>query len=175
MDVRKYAKIAALPAGLLVAGLIVGQSSSAAFTAQTSTGASSFTSASVDLTNSKAASAVFTVDKIVPGQTGTQTVDVTYTGDAPVAVKLYAKDGDTTTALAKALQITVKVDSAQIYAGSLADLSAKTAFAQGVGAWAPTATATKKYDITWTLPTTADNTVKGMTTQLKLAWEAQTA
>ncbi|RHA37908.1 SipW-dependent-type signal peptide-containing protein [Cellulomonas rhizosphaerae] len=175
MDARRYTKIAAIPAGLLVAGLMIGQASHAAFTAQTSTGANSFTSGSVALTNSKVGTDVFTVTGIVPGATGTKTVDVTYTGNLAVVVKMYAKDGDTTGALAQALQITVKTDGSPIFAGTLAELSALTAWSQGVGGWAPTSTATKPYEISWSLPASAGNTVQGQTTALKFAWEAQTS
>jgi len=175
MQSRKFAKVAAVPAGLLVAGLLVAQSSSAAFTAQTSTGANTFGAASIALTNDKVGTAVFAVDGIVPGQSGTRSVAVTYTGTSSVGVKMYAKDGDTTGALADALQLTVKVDSTQVYSGTLAGFSAKTTYAQGVGTWAPTSTASKTYEVTWSLPTSATNTVQGDAAQLKFVWEAQTA
>ncbi|KQR16786.1 hypothetical protein [Cellulomonas sp. Leaf334] len=175
MDRRKTTQLAAIPVGLLVSGLLVTQASSAAFTAQTSTGASTFATSTVQLTNDHVGAAVFTADDIVPGNTGTQTVAVDYTGTTPVDVRMYAEDGDTSSALAAALELTVTVDGTLVYDGTLAGFSAKTTFADGVGTWAPAATAGEDYVVTWELPDTAADTLQGAGTQLTFVWEARTS
>ena len=175
MDTRKLTKVAAIPIGLLVSGLLVGQASSAAFTAQTSTGANTFATSSIQLTNDHLATSVFAVGDMIPGATGTKAVKVSYTGAVPVTVKMYAAAGDTITPLAAKLQIKVNDGNADIYDGSLAGFSAKTTFAAGAGSWAPTATADRSYQITWTLPADATDALQGTSTQVTFVWEAQTS
>jgi hypothetical protein len=51
----------------------------------------------------------------------------------------------------------------------------KTSFANGVGSWAPTGTATevKSYRVTYTLSTTTPDTAQGGTAALGFTWESQ--
>jgi hypothetical protein len=51
----------------------------------------------------------------------------------------------------------------------------KTAFASGVGTWAPTGTAseTKSYKITYTLSATTPDSAQGGTAALGFTWESQ--
>jgi len=179
LNIRKYAKFAAVPTGLLVAGLLVGQASSAAFTAQTSTGANTFASGTVTLTNDKSATSVFNVAGMVPGSTGSNTVVVNYTGSVAAPVKMFATS-TVSDALATAMTLTVTEsgNATPIFNGTLADFSKKTTFATGWGgSWtaAPGANATKTYTITYTLPTTATDALQGLSTGLTFAWAAQTA
>jgi len=176
MNIRKYAKVAAIPAGLLVSGLVVAQTSSAAFTAQTTTEENSWSSGKVTLTNDHAAKAVFNADKIVPGDSDSQTVEVTYDGDVEAGIKLFAVDtADDTGALAEALQLTITQGATQVYTGSLADFATKTSSATGVGTWEATGSGgeTKDYTIAWSLPSSVTSSdVQGADASLVFAWEA---
>jgi|GEM_PF-1257954 len=178
MNIRKYAKLAAVPAGLLASGLIVAQTSSAAFTAQTQTDSNSWSSGTVELTNDHVGQAVFEVDKIVPGDSGSQTVVVTYDGDVAADVTMFAAgDPQTDNTLAQAMHLTITEEGVTdpIYDGPLADFSALSSSADGVGTWtaAGSGDETKDYTIAWSLPSTVtEGDVQGVDTSLVFAWEA---
>ncbi len=170
MNMRKSAKYAAIPVGLLVSGLIVAQSSSAAFTATTTTGANSWTTGSIDLTNDHVSTAVFTETGLVPGSHGSKDVVVTYTGNVASDIVMYTTTGTGTDALAQAITITVKDGATTIYDGTLAAFAALDTFAEGVGAWQQAANGSKTYTIDWSV---SDAAPEGATTNAVFAWEAQ--
>lgn len=172
MKLRTYAKIAAVPVGLLVSGLIVAQTSSAAFTAQTQTAANSWAAGQLTLTNDKVSTAAFAATNIVPGQSGTNTIKVDYTSGAKAAVKMYAT-APVSNELATALQLTINEGATQVFSGSLASFSAKNDSASGVGTWTPTASGSQTYTVSWTLPgTVSSSTIQGQTAGVTFAWEA---
>jgi hypothetical protein len=178
MNIRKYAKLAAVPAGILVSGLIVAQTSSAAFTVQTQTDASSWSTGTVELTNDHVGQAVFDIDSVVPGASGSQKVVVTYDGDVQAGITMFtAGDAQTDNPLAQALHLTITEQgvAGAIYDGSLADFSEKSSSADGVGTWtaAGTGDETKDYTIAWSLPSTVtEDAIQGIDTSLVFAWEA---
>lgn len=186
--------IGAIPVGLLVSGVLVWQSSYAAFTAVADGGANSWSAGTVALagddgsnSNGAIGSALFAPTNLKPGSTASNCVEVTYNGTLASAVKVYVK-GLTGPALAAQLDVTIVegtggafnscagfVAGATAYTGTLAALSAaSTNYATGVGAWAPTAAGQKKtYRVTYTLKSTAPNSVQGASSGATVTWEAQ--
>ena len=86
---RRIAAVSAAPVALLVAGLLVWQSSNAAFTARTQNVGNNWATGSVSLTDDDLGAALFNVQGVVPGQTGTKCITVTSTSSVPGVVKLY--------------------------------------------------------------------------------------
>ena len=110
--------VAAVPVGLLVCGSLVWQSSSAAFSATTSTPTNSYEAGVVQLGNDRGATALFTTTSeglLVPGSTGHKCITVSYTGNVDTAaagVRLYGTlTADSSAELAAALQVTVQVST----------------------------------------------------------------
>jgi hypothetical protein len=189
------AAVAAIPVGLLVSGILVWHSSYAAFTAVADGGANSWSAGTVALSgddgsNSSGATgtAMFAPTNLKPGSTGTNCVQVTYGGSLAAAVKLYVKPGGLTgAALAAQLDVTIVegtggafnnctgfVAGATAYTGTLSALaSGSTDFSTGIGSWTPTAGQLKTYQITYTLKSSAPNSVQGASSSATVTWEAQ--
>jgi hypothetical protein len=123
----------------------------------------------------------------VPGASGTQCIDVTYSGDVAAAVKFYAQYR-TAAALAPYLDVTVDqialgapcdssaTSSANLHGGlSGAPLNglvdAHSAYGSGLGTWTPSSTETRRYRVTYVLRD--DNAAQGLSTQVGLVWEAR--
>lgn len=192
------AAIAAIPIGLLVSGILVWQSSYAAFNAVVDNGGNSWSAGTVALSgddNSNSGTgavgtAMFTPTNLKPGSTGSDCVKVTYGGSLASAVKVYVRPGGLTDLDALAAQIDVIVVEGDgggfrscgsfaagttIYTGTLSGLAtAATNFTSGRGTWSPTAAGeVKTYKITYTLRSTAPNTMQGKTAGATFTWEAQ--
>jgi hypothetical protein len=86
---RRIATISAAPVAVLVAGLLIWQSSNAAFTARTQSVGNNWATGSVSLTDDDLGAAAFSVQGVVPGQTGSRCITVTSTSSVPGVVKLY--------------------------------------------------------------------------------------
>jgi hypothetical protein len=174
----------AVPAGLVLSGLLVWHSSSAAFTAETSNPGNSFSAGTVTLSDDDTGTAMFTVTGLRPGSTGTNCLAVGYTGSLAAAVRLYVAPGDYTgTGLGTYLSLTVDegtggafgscsgFSGSSIYSGTLANLaSSSTDSATGVGTWAPTGSATRTYRFTYTLAD--NNSAAGLNSQVTFTWQA---
>ena len=188
--------LGAIPVGLLVSGILVWQSSYAAFTAVADNASNSWSAGTVALSGDDgsnstgmAGTALFTPTNLKPGSTGTNCVLVTYGGSLAAAVKVYVKPGALTgsAALAAQLDVTIVegtggafnnctgfVAGATAYTGTLSGLaSTATGFGTGVGSWTPTAGQSKTYQITYTLKATAPNAVQGTIAGAAVTWEAQ--
>ncbi len=182
----------AIPAALVASGAVVSTASYSAFSATTVNPTSNWTAGSVALSDDDNNTALFTATGLKPGSTGSNCITVTSTGSLPSTVKLYGTNASTTKDLAANVALTVEqgtgggfgtcagftpaASSGTLYSGTVAGFgSASTDFASGVGTWAPTGSASESrvYRVTYTVPSTAPNTVQGGTASLGLTWEAQ--
>ncbi|MFJ4221318.1 hypothetical protein [Curtobacterium luteum] len=182
----------AVPAALVASGVVVSTASYSAFSATTVNPTSNWTAGTVALSDDDANTALFTVTGLKPGSTGTNCIAVTSTGSLPSTVKLYGTNAATTNALATNINLTVEqgtgggfgsctgftpaATSGTLYTGTVGGFgSTSTNFANGVGTWAPTGAAseTRVYRFTYTVPTSAPNSVQGGTAALGFTWEAQ--
>lgn len=182
---------AALPVALLVSGLVIGQSSYAAFTASTSNPTNNWTTGTVVLSDDDSNTAMFTASALKPGSTGEKCILVTSTGTVPSAVKLYGTSPATTNGLNTHIDLIVQIGSgatsssctgftstATIHNGTLAAFgTAATSYATGLGTWAPTGsgTETRAYKFSYTVNAAAPNTTQNSTASIGLTWEAQTS
>src|ERR1700712_4334228 len=88
---------ATVPLGIVASGVLVWQSSYAAFSATTTNPNNTFSAGSVLLTdNHQPSSVLFNATALVPGSTDSSCIKVTYNGNLAADVKLYVKSGDLT-------------------------------------------------------------------------------
>jgi hypothetical protein len=187
----------AVPLGMIASGVLVWQSSYAAFTATTTNPGNTFSAGSVTLTDDhQPATVLFNASALKPGSTGSSCIKVTYNGTLAAGVRMYLKPADlTTTGTNIAPYLTVAVDEgtgnnaacsdfvlgANAYnatgsAGTtktLADFSAtKSNYATGAGAFAPTGAAqSKTYKVTYWLQDV--NAAQSANATALFTWEAQ--
>jgi hypothetical protein len=191
--IRTVAKWGVVPVSILVSGLLVWQSSYAAFSSTTSNPTSNWTSGTVALTDDDGGTALFTASALKPGATGTKCIVVTSSGNLASAVKLYATTYSTTNALSSYVNLVVDEGTGGTFAssgpssctgfasggndftGTLATFSAKTSFATGVSAWAPTGSGSesKTFRISYTIDAATPNSAQGGTAAVGFTWEAQ--
>lgn len=174
----------AVPAGLVISGLLVWQSSEAAFTAETRNPGNSFAAGTVAISDDDTGTALFSVSGLKPGSTGTNCIALQYSGSLPATVRLYVAPGDATgTGLATYLSFTIEegtgggfgscggFSGSAVYSGTLANLaSTATNAATGVGAWTPPGPGTRIYRFTYTLAD--NNAAAGLTAQVSFTWQA---
>lgn len=183
--------LVAVVIGVLASGVMVLAASRAAFSDITSNSANSFSVGSVDLVDDDNASALFSVSNMVPGQTATGCIVVTYQGTIanPGPVRIYSGGLIDSGSLAAELDLTIEegtggsfssctgfTSSGTIESGTLAGFSAShTAYANGAGTWDPSATPqSRTYRISISLPSNAPNTAQGKSvTGLVFTWEVQ--
>lgn len=199
---RRAARLAAPVAGLLAAGLLVWQGSTAAFTATTdntgdawSTGSLALENSGPDGTYGASTGALFAETLIKPGTSGAKCITVRSTGDLAGDLRLYrgALSGTNAAALAAALDITVDATGpVATDPGVGADCSGYTgastggvfdgtlaAMATGYGAAASSATLAGGteyvvYRIGWSMDgAVADNSLQGSDVATDLTWEIQ--
>lgn len=184
----------AIPAALVASGVVVSTASYSAFSATTVNPTSNWTAGTVALTDDDNNTALFNATGLKPGSTGQNCITVTSTGSLPSTVKLYATNPQTTNALASNIAITVEQGTGGGFGSctgftplstngtitpantTLASLgSSATNFASGLGTWAPTGSGSESrvYRFTYTVSSTAPNSVQGGTASLGLTWEAQ--
>ncbi|POH56799.1 hypothetical protein CVS28_19060 [Arthrobacter glacialis] len=186
---------AAAPLAVLIAGGMVWQGSQAAFTASTRNAGSSWSSGNVTLTDDDLGAAAFTVENIVPGQTGQKCIVVTSQSNVPGVVKPYTQN----LISAKGLESRIFFDLEQGTGGSfnnctgftpnsndvpemsIAQLAANVRdFSTGGSSWQVTGTPgeTQSYRGTWRFDTTGlsqdeINTFQGARVGIDLVWELQ--
>jgi hypothetical protein len=188
----------AIPAALIASGVVVSTASYSAFSATTANPTSNWTAGTVALSDDDSNGALFTVTGLKPGSTGTKCIAVTSTGSLPSTVNMYTTAGSyaTTNSLSSNINLTVTQGTgggfgsctgftalstgSSVYSGTVAGLAATTSFsnpitATGTAQWAPTGTAseTRVYQFTYTVPTTAPSTIMGGTASVGFTWEAQ--
>ena len=181
--------VAGVVVGVLGSAVFVYQGTNAAFTDSTSNGANTWSSGSVVLSDDDSGTALFSTGPVVPGDTGSRCIAVTYTGTVAAGVRLYATS--VSGGLAPYLDLDVEegvgagnVGSAadctgfsgtSVWSGTLAAFgSSATSWATGVGAFAPTgAGQVQVYRLTWTFDATASDAVQGQSATGTFVWEAQ--
>ncbi|WP_411732869.1 hypothetical protein [Paeniglutamicibacter sp.] len=193
--IRKIAMFGAAPLAILLAGTMVWQGSQAAFTASTRNAGSAWSTGNVVLTDDDLGAAAFTVENIVPGQTGQKCIVVTSGSDVPGVVRAYTQN----LISAKGLQDRIHFDLEQGTGGSFNDctgftphtnnvpemtLAALSAanhdFSTGGSPWetAGTPGETRSYRGTWRFDTTGMsqdeiNALQGARVGIDLVWELQ--
>ncbi|MDP3950298.1 MAG: hypothetical protein Q8Q19_06510 [Microbacterium sp.] len=193
--IRKVAMFGAAPLAILIAGAMVWQGSQAAFTASTRNAGSAWSAGNVVLTDDDLGAAAFTVENIVPGQTGEKCIVVTSGSDVAGEVRAYTQN----LISAKGLENRIMFDLEQGTGGSfndctgftptannvpemsLAALSAANRdFATGGAPWATTGTPgeTQSYRGTWRFDTTGMSqsdidALQGARVGIDLVWELQ--
>jgi len=175
-----------LPRALVVTTAVVGltsaltwQATAARFGGTTRNSGSTFSAGSVQLSDDDSGSAVFSASGLVPGDTGSQCVTVSYGGNVPASVRLYASASSGS--LAGYLSFTVDQgtgpcasfsSSARLYNGTLAGFAATAGtYASGLGTFAPSGVASVTYRFTYVVRD--DNAAAGSAASLDLTWEAR--
>ena len=181
-------KWAVVPAALMASGLLVWQSSYAAFSSTTTNPTNNWTAGTVALTDDDSNTAMFTASALKPGATGEKCIVVTSSGNLASTVKLYATTYSTTAALGSYIDLVIQEGSggsfssctgftsaATNFTGTLAAFAAaNTNFGNGLSSWAPAAgTVTRTFRIAYTINTSAPNSAQGGTAAAGLTWEAQ--
>jgi hypothetical protein len=111
-DRRLAGLAAAIVIGLGASGALVWQGSEAAFTASASNPSNSWASGTVALTNSQPGSALFNVTALVPGNTATKCITVSYTGNVNAEIRMYATSPSASNQLAKDLDLEISTSAA---------------------------------------------------------------
>ncbi|WP_155848505.1 hypothetical protein [Arthrobacter sp. 35W] len=194
-QLRKVAVFSAAPIALLMAGGMVWQGSQAAFSANTRNSGSSWSAGNVALTDDGLGAAAFTVENIVPGQTGQKCIVVTSQSNVSGEVRAYTQN----LIAARGLDSRIYFDLEQGTGGSFNDCTGFTPtanavselplatlaatnrdFATGGSSWDTTGTPgeTKSYRCTWRFDTTGMsqdeiNALQGARVGLDLVWELQ--
>jgi hypothetical protein len=196
-SVRRARRIAALAAGplaVLLAGGVVWQTSQAAFTSTTRNSGNSWSTGNVALTDDDRGAARFTVENLVPGQTGQKCIVVTSNSTVPGVVKLYQ------TSLSESgqgLDDRIKMSIEEGTGGSFNDCTGFTPsgpapafvplgvipavdYATGIHPWTTTGTPgeTHSYRATWTFDTTGMtqaqvDALQGASVSSDIVWELQ--
>ncbi|MEO7722476.1 MAG: hypothetical protein ABIS08_11250 [Pseudolysinimonas sp.] len=190
---RRLATLIVGPTAILMAGLLVWQGSSAAFTASTRNTGNNWETGSVLLSDDDLGAAAFRVAGVTPGQTGSKCLVVTSESTVPGEVRVFL---DTLGAEGLENNITVSlqigtggsfadctgfVPTTTLPALSLATIDAGiNDYATGVLPWVTTGTAgeTKSYRATWTfdvtgLTQTQIDALQGKSASADVVWELQ--
>lgn len=190
--IRKFLLWGSGPVAVLLAGLMVWHGSQAAFTAETYSAGNNWNTGTVLLTNDGTGGAMFSLQDLVPMQTGSHCITVTAATTVPGVVKVYF--GNTTPdGLQDNLTLKVEQGSGGSY-GSCADFTpAATVAAQplatyfrdnlsfdtGILPWVKgTGTQSTSYRFTWTFDTTGltqaqIDALQGKNVRTDIEWELQ--
>ncbi len=178
--------------GLLGATALTFQASSAAFSGTTDNSANSLGAATVSLSDNDSGSALFDVTNMVPGESTTNCITVTYGGDTDSvgAVKLYASVTDDSS-FAGEVDIQVEEGSGGTFddcTGFSADSTlystntlsafdtAHSDYSDGLSGFTPSQAApSKSYRITMTLGSDTANSFQGDSLTAALTWEVQSS
>jgi hypothetical protein len=179
---------AAVPVAVIASGAMVWQASYSAFSSATSNPTNNWSSGTVKLVDDDIDTAMFNVTNMKPGATGVKCINVTSTGSLASTVKLYGTSYATTNNLADNINLKVEqgtgstsptctsfTGASTVHDGTLSAFGAKTAFANGVGTWAPVGGVTdiKSFRITYTLNANTPDSAQGGTAAVGFTWEAQ--
>jgi hypothetical protein len=167
----------------------------AAFTASTANSGNTLASGSVAITNERTGSVVFTgVGSLIPGNTATTCVKVTYSGTVSTSVKLYAS-AYSDTGLGDDLRLTLEEGDGGTYASctgftrtsylvndqsfdavfNASGTASRRTYATGLGgSWTPAANPTvKTYRFTYALSPATPNSAQGTNVAVTFTWEAR--
>lgn len=193
MSIYGKLQIGAAVASLLLVSMFVLRVSSAAFSASTVNTGNSWSTGSIALADDDGGGvnqAMFNATSMVPGQTVTKCIVVTYTGSVnPTRVKLYSS-GITDDGLAPHLQITVQEGDGGSYSNCTGFTSTDTVvsgksltafntdhngYGNGAGVWDPTAGGqSKTYRFSVTLASNTPASAQAASAQASFQWETQT-
>ncbi len=171
----------AIVGGFLLAILMIMTVSRAAFSDTTENTGNTWGAGEVILEDDDADSALFVVDNIVPGDSGSGCIAVIYKGTVPAGVVLSSVSTAGSTGLAPALDITIDRYPDPGCTGSPTpvydDTLAAAPTGSFTGSWnatpaAPPVYDTRYYKITWTFPVTEGNSYQGKTAQAAFTWQA---
>jgi len=180
--------------GLLASGCLVWQSSTAAFGGSTANPTANWAAGTVTVSDDDGGSALFTVAKLDPGDSGTRCLRVTYTGTVATIVRFYTTAGSYSGGLGPYLTLSIDEGDAGTYANTTcsdwtggtavysgpvsAFASTHTTYADGAykpgGAWSPTAGGQSKvYRFAYQLSATTPDSAQGAGATIGFTWEAQ--
>lgn len=169
----RRARVAALlfAGALTLIGLILdADRTSASFTGTTLNPGNQFVSATLSLTNDKAAAgALVTLANLVPGDTASRTVTLTNTGNVGFTYAFAASQANNTllwTDATNGLQVTVTRGATTLYTGALKNMGTLSVAATV----APGGTDTVGY--LFSLPVSAGNTLQTLTQDLTITYTA---
>lgn len=190
-------RIAGAAAGVVLVSGIVLQVSSAAFTGTTENASNSWEAGTVTLTDNDSDTALFTSTAQVPGDTATNCIEVTYTGNAPLTkVDLYAAVTPAGAAaadtLADDLDVTVEIGPAgsscnvnddgfvngisEPSGTAIVNAEALSTFgteaAPETTGWVPTTSGMRPFLFTVTLGADTPNDAQGDTASATFTWRA---
>ena len=190
--VRRAIVLGTTPVAVLLAGLMVWQGTNAAFSADTRNIGNHWETGSVTLTDDDSGLAMFNVQNVVPGQSGSKCIVVTATPTVASTVKTYVQSLQ-----ADGLENNVFVSMQQGSGGSFGDctgfvpagdtvtsmtlVSAATynSFANGVLPWSISAgTSYKTYKVSWIFDTgsldqAGVDALQGKSASMNIEWELQ--
>lgn len=190
---RRITTLVVGPTAILVAGLLVWQGSTAAFTADTRNTGNNWQTGSVTLTDDDEGAAAFRIDGVTPGQTGERCLVVTSESTVPGEVRTYVGNLG-----AHGLEDYIKVSFAIGTGGTFADCTGFTptttlpaesladiattfdSYATGAMPWTTTGTPGEYtvYRATWTFDTTSltqeqIDALQGKSASIDVEWELQ--
>lgn len=195
---RKIVGLSVVPAAILVAGALVWQGSAAAFSASTRSAGNSWSTGSVSLTDDDKGAAAFTVESLVPGQTGQKCIVVTSTANVAGTVRSYVQNLSASgQGIENHIQFALEIGTPAsggsfndctgfVSAGAVAPQSIKASadvhnsWATGGTEWTTTGAAAESrvYRGTWTFDTTGltqqqVDALQGSSVTADLVWELQ--
>jgi hypothetical protein len=193
---RAIAALTAGPLAVLAAGSLVWSASDAAFTASTRNSGNAWSTGSVVLTDDDNGNAAFTVNSLVPGQTGTKCIVVSSNSTVAGQVRAYMKNlTDSAQNLSEHIKLTIEQGTGGTFndctgftpsGTSLAPLDVKTLaatasdYSSGTSIWNTTGTPGEKrtYRGTWSFDTTGMtqqeiDRLQGATLSVDMVWELQ--
>ncbi len=178
----------AVPLAVVASGAVIATASYAAFSSSTDNAGNAWRTGAVSLTDDDQGVAMFDVDDLVPGSSGTNCITVTAATTNASTVKLYADEQTDDDALAQYLGMQVERGSlgtagdcstftatATVHDGTLAEFMAHDAFGTGLDSWKPaTGSTSTTYRFSYDLSEDAPNTVQSSEAGTTFVWEAQT-
>jgi hypothetical protein len=196
--VRRIVTAGTAPIAILVAGLLVWQGSTAAFTSQTRNIGNSWETGSVFLTDDDLGAAAFQISDVLPGQSGAKCITVTSTSSVAGEVRMYmarlGSDG-----LENAIKVSLELGSGGSFAGGCATFvpdipdvtdpipvgtlaALYTDYTTGGLPWATTGDEngeSRTYRVTWVFDTTGltqaqVDGLQGKSVSADVVWELQT-
>jgi len=181
--VTRTVVLASALAGAMVSGLLVWGASDAAFSAITTNPTNSWTAGTVAISDDDSNGTIVNLTGLLPGDNGQKCITVSYTGNAPAAVRLYVSAATGT--LAPYITFTAEQGSGGSWASCTgftptvssgattlaAFRTAHSSHATGFGNWNPPGVQARTYRITWSFA--GDTDALNDSTGMSLTWEAQ--
>jgi hypothetical protein len=179
----------AIGLGIILSAGATWRASSAVFTATTANGADTFATGNVALVDNDSAAAMFTVSGMKPGSTGQSCITVTYNGSLAAGVRLYGTSPSATNSLDGQINLQVEESTASstfgasctgftspttLYNGAMSTFGTTyTQYSNGLSTWAPSGSGqVHSYRFTYTLSSSAPNSVMSSTASITFTWEA---